>query len=350
MGRIALITCREAESADDVGSSGWIKRLFKGFYELLAARGLQEAGLSIASDAVPEICVIEIPFPVNFLSACGERTLGKLKKWISDECARLEVRFCLYSGELLQKTRLAPAETDSGRFGEYLFKALLPGVMEEIFLQRGIRPGELDIAVIAGHSRTELLTVLSCVLPMVKYITVVTHDKEQIREEAGRIFEETGLSMMVTSDYEASLKYSDLIINLGNLHGEGTRIKPNRRSIILNYGHKNVPDRLAENTVINGVAITLPGQLQAFPGDRIINRFDKGQLAWVMLTMKLFGDVCRELPDCARLRQIYRAFRSEGYGIAEYAGRHGTVGKEQIRIVMPVEDSSGTSRRRRTGQ
>jgi len=63
---------------------------------------------------------------------------------------------------------------------------------------------ELDVAIIHGNDYTFCIHYIKILSSILKFLTIITHEKESIENMTDNIFEETGLAVRVTDNLAAA--------------------------------------------------------------------------------------------------------------------------------------------------
>jgi len=99
-------------------------------------------------------------------------------------------------------------------FGRFLYKALLVNILKLISEKKGKDIRELDVAIIHGNDYTFLHSYIKILSSILKFLTIITHEKESIENMTDNIFEETGLAVRVTDNLAGGMKDAEAVINL----------------------------------------------------------------------------------------------------------------------------------------
>lgn len=254
------------------------------------------------------VYIIRVPYSLEELKQLRKRKVDKVNKMISRICGFYNINDCIPAKKI--SGGIKPDVCIGDEFtGQYLFRCLLTNVLDEIYTKRGIKISSLDIAIINGKDMGELYTIISQLSPLVKYITVLTDNKDEIEDAADRIYSDTGLSIRLTCDYKNALKYIDLIINLRE---DDFVFKPDDRVVILNYGLLH-PDHLPRKSqCIQGVDIDLPESISNRLPKDVYHYFSKLEMTEIILTHKT--DVERR--SAVQISEIIQnEFNCDGYKV-----------------------------------
>ena len=281
---------------------------------------------------------IVLPFQLDELENINAGRVARVEQFIKNYCAQNKIGQVFLPEIISSKCRFKDFAVSSYK-GRYLYQALFTNIIEDIYTKRGIKIRELDIAIVQGESREVLLSYVMLLAPMVKYLTVISEDKEEVEKQAEEIYEETGLSVRVTNDYKTGLKSADFILNLGTLT-QGMKINP--RAVILNYGDIGCSKAVSDNLVINGIEVKLPSKMASRLENNIFNYFNHLELSEMMIFHKLGMD--NEIDFQAFLTEnrgkICGEFASQAYSITGYVGRRNTLKSRDIKVPSRLMEAS----------
>ncbi|MCX8129174.1 MAG: hypothetical protein N3I35_03625 [Clostridia bacterium] len=212
----------------------------------------------------------------------------------------------------------------SGVFtGKHLYKSLLIQIIDEVYTKKNIEVSALDIAIIHSGKYGDLHTAISQLSPYVKFLTVVTEEKEQVEEEANELFYDTGLAVRVTNEYRSGLKSADLIINFADSKEFVFNTRINPRAIILNYGNINCSKILTDNTIINGLDIEIPQAISTRLGGNIFDYYSRSEIAEIIICYKTEAstNLLEGIQDFTLYNNISKEFKKMGFKITGFIGR-----------------------------
>lgn len=199
--------------------------------------------------------VIKLPFSPRMIFHLN---IDFISEYLERICSENNILHCIVPEPLRREIK------SDGVFKEYhipekiLFKSLLIQVLEEIYPKAGIRIENLDLVIVHGSDNEELHTIIRLLEPYLKYVTILSPDKDGIESRLKEISDDSGLSYSISSDYRNRLKHADLIINLGKPF-EILRCRLSRKSLLVNLYDTQDTCINGENTVINGVTFDIEG-------------------------------------------------------------------------------------------
>ncbi|MCX7923670.1 MAG: hypothetical protein N3B21_16920 [Clostridia bacterium] len=277
--------------------------------------------------------IIQLPYSLSELSDLGKGRLEKIKGHIDKICSDNNIEACVFSSSLA--TLPGFNECNKKLFdGKRLYKSLLINMMDKIYSHKGIKINDLDITIIQGKSREELLEVIIQLSPMVKYITILSGDKDGLQKEMEALYEDTGLSVRVTDNIKSSMRNADLVINLSDSCSitSGCSIAP--KTVVLNFGNFNTTKILGEFTVINGVEISLPNDICSRLDSNIYEYFNKLEIAEIILMHRISSSEKGKENQCdyRYMSKVSKNFKEDGYKIVRFTGRHSTFRADEIAI------------------
>ncbi len=336
MSNFALITCSKAEPPDTIevnSASGKnvIARLIDFLRAKLTKTDLRTENTqklvpieakSIELYENTSMFVINIPYEKEKLI----KEIERITEFIHNFSRENEINCIVMSDEL--KDIEADWNSNASFDGHILYLSLLNVILDEICSNKGIKIGDLDITIIHGKSN-ELSAILSLLAPIVKYMTVLTDRKDDLEYEINQIYDETGLSVSLSSEPKAALKGCDIIINLGDA-GCINSTKLNSKTLIINFDAAASKSIINENVIITGVEVVLPVKLLQKLDKEILKNFNTSSLAELVLCNKLGYFHANKENKYEILKSIADQFKKDGYRIASLKGRHNTIRLEQI--------------------
>lgn len=140
--------------------------------------------------------------------------------------------------------------------GEIIYISLLKFIIEKLLKKQQKSIKEQEITIIQENNSEILYYFLEELAPVVKFLNVVTYEREKVEKFLESICEETGLSVRVTNDFSSDVRSVDILINIGDLAKirNGNNIPAS--TIIVNYG-KLEEKFLRNNFVINDLKIRM---------------------------------------------------------------------------------------------
>lgn len=345
MGNYSLVTClKDSEnSVKKPGFLGQVYNFFQNTYKWLKIKDKLKQGvrkLEIyenkedcydSQETFPKAYCITIPLHLSELEGLGTSRLKRIETLIKDFCLENNISIIILPKTISQKCKFnnLPVGVFKGRS---LFRALLPNILDEIYTKRGIKIRDLDIAIVQGKSHEELFFFIRLLAPMLKYLTVIAEDKEEIEKQAEGIYEESGLSVRVTKDRRSGLKDARLVLNLGELT-EGMKIDP--RAVVVNYGSIQSDMGISQNLLLNGIDIKLPSAVATRVEKSIFDYFTNYELAEIIISHKLGIEnniLSNETGSPDIYLSMHQEFCSSAYSIAGLIGRRSILKMRDINI------------------
>jgi len=231
------------------------------------------------------------------------------------------IKTCILSEELNKKVKF---EWSSNLIfnGQFLYKALIINLLEEICTNNSIKISDLDITIIHGKNDEELFPILRLLSPRAKYMTIITERKGELEGEINYIYDETGLSVSLTTDLKAALKNAYVVINLDQL-SDIHNLKFNSKAVIINYNNSYSVKSMSENTLINGIELNFPVKLLQKLDKDIFKNFNKNELAETILLHKTDYDKAKDVLYKQEIFfKISNEFKRDGFKITGFRGRH----------------------------
>ncbi len=276
--------------------------------------------------------LLNLPYLLTDMKELSDRKIRKLEQQITQECHDANIEEIIYPKNLIRLgifDCVTPIYT-----GRYIYESLLLRILNEIFTQRGIKLSNLDIAFIHGDNYEELYSLVWLLSPFIKYLTIVTEDKDIIMNELERLCEDTGLSVRLTNNLKNGLSECDVIVNLLNLadFNNATRIKS--KAIVINYNNSDISRLFGTNEIINGIEIKIPDKIKTIIPEEVQKLYTSTELSEIMLSHKeeLGGFLTSSSYKLEALVSLDQEFERLGFKINGFVGRHGFLKRENISI------------------
>ncbi|HEY9059060.1 MAG TPA: hypothetical protein VIO64_00940 [Pseudobacteroides sp.] len=194
--------------------------------------------------------------------------------------------------------------------GQILYRALLTSIINKICTTKKLDASSIDITIIHGNDKRELMSVVKLLSSFIKFITIITRD-ECIKKDTEEIYYETGTSIVVSGDYSNALKRSDIVINMGDI--EEFKCFLREKSIILNYGR--TADVYKKVWVINDIKVSLPPSITSNLDESLLEMYKVNELAEIFILSKAglinIGD--GEKCDLDFINKVESVFKKDGY-------------------------------------
>jgi hypothetical protein len=325
MTKFALLTIKDQEESSK-SSMNFLKRLLQQAYRTIKRPRLYRYIKEIDFDADTgfNLISLSLQYSIRDFENKGE----KLFKAITSFLESHKIDICVVPSDL---SNYIPKDQDIFYCfsGEIVFKSLLVLIIKEICNRNYININDMDIAIVQGDKREELLIFARILSSYIRYLTLITNEDCCIEDEISNIYAESGLSIGVTSDIKGGIKNKNFIINLGNLKSYHLDLKYDVNTWIINYGDEEINKSICKNTIINGVEVSLPKNINSkIVGIENINKsYSKLQIIEAYLYLKLNkGNTPWFNVDSINIYEsIAEEFKKEGFKIIGFKGRHGMV-------------------------
>jgi len=274
-------------------------------------------GKEIQVDSSFVIQGIKLPYTLEEFNKLGRAKRNRLEKIISKICSENSITKCIKPASCSCSLK----SCEKSKFdGKIVYTALAEYILNDLCEKKAFSIRDIDIAVIQGEDDLLPYLIIKLLSPVVKFITLVTGQKEVMERKIEEICDETGLSVRITDNLKDVLKNSDLIINYGNIKISGIKNSIDLNSIIINYGELEdlVPE--IKKIVICGIDIGLTDKyLQAFEKE-IFKFYSSTEIAEIVLTNKTDEkiDNLHNFLDFKAIEKIKEYFREEGFYVKGY--------------------------------
>ncbi len=319
MGDFALIICyKETEKLDKIGFIRFLKYKLRLVIENIKKQNAERWFERVEFTEHTSIYLINLPFHIDELKQFTKKRIEKIQGKILKVCRAKGIKNCILPAVL---TGLFENRdffiTSCG--GQMLFKSILIDIINKVYSEKSVSISELDVAVIAGENELELLYMINMLSGIVKYLTVVTGNKEAIESEINNILEETGLAMGITSDVKNTLRNSQLVICLRKINIKSDEYSKMRKTII-NYSGDSI-EGFKGDLVINGITVGLPQQLLGKIKKEVYSFFSNAEIAEIFICkngVDLVGQNRGQYNNNNIMSYIYFEFGKGGYKITGF--------------------------------
>jgi len=274
------------------------------------------------------VYVIKLPWSLGRILSLNK---NKINAMINGKCRENGITECLVPRELSEVLSIDGFTRGSSR-KEILYKLLILNILKEIYSMKNIEISSVDVAIISGNNNEELLCIVRLLSALFKYITIISSNRESIDSEINKIYVDSGLSIGVTSDYRSGLKSADLIINLGDSNEHIFNSKINPKALILNYGKLDINKILAENTLIKGIEIALPHNIDSKIDKEIYQYYDKAEISLTILDHRFLNSDILNPFNIGISRKVSKQFEKDGWKISGFIGRRRKLTVDEIVI------------------
>lgn len=338
MKKFALLLCC-TKNEQDMPKKGlfatWITGLKEFFRSLRKEKFFNGALKTIQVNEKLEISLITLPYTLAELwKIRSRRRIRQINEFLYD--AHREQGFaCCIVPKCIAEIHSFENCICSPFTGEYIYRCLLGSILEDIFTKRGINIWDLDIVLVQGERRESLYAVIELLSPVVRFLTVVSDERDQIEEEAGESFLDSGLSVIITSDWRSALKNADVIINLKEEKEIASIIKTKKGSVLINISGLKASAIHCESALIQGLHVGIPQSLCDELDSNVWNFLEPCELAEAIITIGLGLEeqvIQQEFPQFELMKKVSKEFKKGGYRLTGFAGRHNTLYASDIAI------------------
>jgi hypothetical protein len=279
-----------------------------------------------------KINIITLPYTLEELKELKSTKIKGITENINNICNSVKAAECIFP-KSMEKIQITNSDTRNSDRCRRLYKALVKESINRLYLERNAEINALEVVIVQGDNNHELLTIINIILPLFKYITVLSSDRASLNDETGRIYSETGISIILSNDFRHGLKNADFIINLSNDNEKIFNGNVNRKAIILNYGRMDFAKVTTESIFITGINFELPQEVISKIKNNIYEFYKKHELVELIVLNK-FENCCKcDYPniDNVLVESISKEFRRCGFKISSFKGRHNILNLNDIR-------------------
>lgn len=214
-----------------------------------------------------------------------------------------------------------------------LLKPLLVRILGDLCAKKGIRLGDLDIVLLCNRESDALVSVIRCLEPHLRYITIAAGDKDSVEKKLEGIFTETGLSVSVVGDVRNAIKHADLLIVVDTME---LAFRVHSKALVVNLGDEQAGKLFTENMMINGVELDLPKAWQLKIRSGIYKYYSRRELAEIAAGALLLpgGGESRDYGNFAfddeRSLWAARLLNECGFRVSGFRGRRGILRPEMV--------------------
>lgn len=338
MKKFALLLCR-TKSEQDMPKKGLfaarITDLKEFFRSLRKEKFFNGALKTVQVDKELELSLITLPYTLAELRKIrSRRRIRQINEFLYTARREQDFAYCIVP-ECIAEIHSFENCICSPFTGEYLYRCLLGNILEDIFTKRGINIWDLDIVLAQGERRESLYTVIELLSPIVRFLTVVSDEQDQIEEEAGETFLDSGLSVIITSDWKSAFKNADVIINLKQEQEIASNIKTKKGSVFINISGLKASAIHCESALIQGLHVGIPRSLYDQLDSNVWNFLEPCELAEAIITIGLGLEeqvMHKEFPQFELMKKASKEFKKGGYRLTGFAGRHNTLYASDIAV------------------
>ncbi len=217
---------------------------------------------------------------------------------------------------------------------KYLYRALIVDLLYEIYNHKGIDISQLDIVITQGTDNKALFAMISLLASYIKCITILSTTGEDISEEVNDIFEQTGLSIGISSNNMSCIKNANIIINLGGLEEIIATNHINSKAIIINYDNSEMNTYHNESVIINGLKFNLSHVLCDKINNLCYEFFTREELAEMIIISKMgaLDKLDSIIYDPKLMKNLSNEFRKNNFSISGFMGRRNILSVKDIKV------------------
>ncbi len=272
---------------------------------------------------------IKLPYSKANIENMMPQKLNKLLEGVKSFLDRKSIIYCVYPAGV--HLNFGDRFIESNFFGGHLFKGLFRRVIKSIYNENNIDPDDLNIAIISGEEEEETNGLLNVLAPEVKYLTIIDKQKDRYNDLMDRVYEKTGLSIVLTEDLRTALKTSDILINLSQSikPASRTRLKPGM--LLVNYGKIDGLEISDDNVVINGIEITYKEFIPEKIKMEFFNFYNKLEFLEmiILFSITLDGPKSFDFSD-EYVRRVEEEFDKLGGCIKSFKGMHSFLKRKDV--------------------
>jgi hypothetical protein len=278
--------------------------------------------------------IIEIPYTLESLKNISPKNLKNLEKALYYFIESNDLECCIYpadtgldfSSPLLVKSRFS---------GELIYRALIKKILLCLCNASPQKLIEPEIVVISGESDLEAAAVIEILASQAKYLAAAVSNKDSFSGTIERIYEETGLSVILTENIAASLKTADIVINFSKTYAKERKFRLKPGTILINYGSVNLFALSEKNMVINGIEVSLKNipDKMIFKLQKYYNRLEFLEAA-IILKLGRHGGM-PGWPDKTLINSIEKELEKSGSSITGFLGLHSKIKCKDLAKIMP---------------
>jgi len=257
------------------------------------------------------IYIITIPYQYEYIKANTSKTARYLAKGCEkigvDKCyLPFSELLCIPQNDLCVRNRFT---------GNLIFHAMMTDIIQEISIKTGKNLPLMEIVIMQGNNVEEVKSALRILSSKVKYITVATKNKSGIENVLDEIYNDTGLAIGLTGDYNAAFRNADVIINFDSKLFVNSKIKG---YILDYYSSGDVPYDRKKYIATSSLNVGLPRGFPALSNNDIFKFYTFREFAELILMHALDLESLNydELYSYTNLTHIQELFKNSGYTLS----------------------------------
>lgn len=315
MKNLALIYFTVYEEKDNKRIS--FINIFKNLKKIFAIRKNPVSIKNLVVDSSYTVYTVKLSYTLNELKKAGRFTRRKISKHIIKMCKENSIDKCIIPNDLPFPLDICEKSHFTGKI---IYTVMAVDIIEHILKLKELDIRDVDIAIIQGGNEVLPCILIKLLSPVVKFITLVTKDKELVEKNIEEVCDETGLSVRITNDATGVLVSSDIVINYGDLKSYGIKKKVVSNAIIINYGELD-EDRLGhENDVMNRINIGLGDKYRNCFEDSVFKSYSSSEIAEIIMINKTNFTINKleDLTDYKIIDELIKYIKEEGFYIKDY--------------------------------
>lgn len=322
MGKPTLVIYEE-EKAEELIERKSFQRLVDRIIRLFRRQQEKEHVYEIKLFENMLICVLRLPWSLKEIKSI-ER--NKIETYLEKRKSKYGID-SYYLPEVLLEISHANWCTKPPVRERDLFRCLFPMLLEELLAEGKNDLSELNVVIIHDQDDRELERIIAWISPKVKYLSIVTNEKDNAQRIADRAFEEYGLCIGVSVDFKSGLKDADIIMNIADLKEFNTPMRISPKAWVFNLHSADTARAFAGSRVFNGIKIRLPPSVLQQMDKEIMRCYKAEEIAYMLMTERVFEAENAFSSGVGPDRQdiIFSEFRKCGFSTAGYVGRYGDI-------------------------
>ena len=182
--------------------------------------------------------------------------------------------------------------------GTWLFKYLVPQVIQYISDVRGVDIHEMEVAVMVTENSESTMKMLIEVAQNIKMLNIVTDDIDRFKAMEEYLFRNMGIVIRTTNNKKKGLLKSDLIINLDFKEALINSYAIPKNGVIININERiTIKSKRFNGINCNSYSINLPNNKRVwFKQNSLIEDFEEKELyESIVYTKKTYDAIKNEL-------------------------------------------------------
>lgn len=316
MGGIGLLYFSEENENDAINN--WIKRILYKLKRFFSTKLSEKSIMKISAGEGLDVFFIKLPYTLNEIKNSKHIAQRKIQSILSKACKENSIEKCILPR--CTPANLSLKECILNPFsGDFIYKALIINVLEQISQKKKVNIRDFDLAIIHGSNHDMLNYIIEILSPLVKYVTIITKEKEVAEKKTEKILDDTGLAVRITEDFNSGAVDADLLINLEDACNLPSEIRTVHVPVVVNFG-KGVPEGFfIGSIVINGIKAVLDNKIRSILKDEVYEYYSSTELAeiFIMHKLKLELNIFTNNTDYSIMAKLSKKFVQDGYSIED---------------------------------